>query len=266
MIGENSCEEKEGVPNFTTAELFPKRTRYCFVAVVWNEGERIRRQLRKMAKLASLADIIVADGASDDGALDVELLNNCGVRAHIVTPERGLSTALRMAFFYSLEEGYEGVVTVDGNGKDGVKSLPDFLGRLDAGVDLVQGSRFVPGGEHKHTPADRMFGIRFIVRPMVRVRSGFDFTDPTNGFRALSRKLLTSEGISPLRSSFVHFNLQLYLVCEAARQGFRVEEIPVSRVYPTDGSVPTKITKLRTKLRFFKELFLVLLGRYRVRQ
>ena len=262
-VGSSGAEE---IPKYSIFESHPRRTLYCVAVVVWNEGERIRRQLGEMAPNATLADIVVADGASDDGSLDEDFLERNGVRSHLVTEERGLGTALRMAFSYALSEGYDGVVTVDGNGKDGVGALPNFLERLDKGGDLVQGSRFIDGGRHESTPFDRLFGIRFIVRPAVRIRSGFRYTDPTNGFRALSRRLLSSGEILPLRKDFVHFNLQLYLICEAARRGFKVEEVPVSRVYPADGSVPTKITSLRSRLRFFKELLLVFLGSYQVNQ
>jgi hypothetical protein len=43
-----------------------------------------------------------------------------------------------------------------------------------------------------------------------------------------------------------------------------MKEIPVRRVYPSDGSVPTKITRLRTKLLFVRELLLAVMKRYDV--
>ncbi len=158
-------ENQPGTPSFEVREYSSRETDYCFVVVVWNEGERIREQLRRMERRAALADIIIADGASDDGSLDEQLLRGCRVRAHLITRERGLSTALRMAFSFALDDGYGGVVTVDGNGKDGVESLPLFLDRLEHGYDLIQGSHFLPGGGHRATPFERMLGIRCIVRP-----------------------------------------------------------------------------------------------------
>ncbi|MEZ5392932.1 MAG: hypothetical protein R2724_08660 [Bryobacterales bacterium] len=94
---------------------------------------------------AHLADIIIADGDSSDGSTEEGFLRSCGVRTLLVTRERGLGTALRMGFDYALAQGYEGVVTVDGNGKDGVGAIPEFLRLLDQGYDFIQGSRFVRG-------------------------------------------------------------------------------------------------------------------------
>ena len=34
---------------------------------------------------------------------------------------------MRMAFAWALSEGYEGVVVVDGNGKDSIERIPNFI-------------------------------------------------------------------------------------------------------------------------------------------
>jgi dolichol-phosphate mannosyltransferase len=215
-----------------------------------------------MRSLAPVADIVIADGRSTDGAVEPEFLKASGVRTLLTTDERGLGTATRMGLGYALTEAYQGVVTIDGNGKDGVEALPEFLAELDQGFDLVQGSRFMPGGLHKNTPWNRRVGIKCAVIPLLIFGCGRRYTDPTNAFRAMSRRFLMDQRVQPLRHIFIHFNLQLYLVCRAARLGFRVKEIPVQRVYPGDGTVPTKIHGWRPQYRFFKELLVVVSGGY----
>ena len=146
----------------------------------------------------------------------------------------------------------------DGNGKDEVEKLPDFLSALDEGYDLVQGSRFSRGGYHKNTPINRYIGVRFIFSPVLSLASRRFISDPTNAFRAISRKFLLDKRVLPFRQEFVRFNLQLYIVYRAASLGFNFKEIPVSRIYPDDGSVPTKIhgkTVLISVLEMFKVAF-----------
>ena len=64
-----------------------------------------------------------------------------------------LSAQLRMGYAYALDQGYEGVVTIDGNGKDSVEAIPLFVEALDEGIDYAQASRFVTGGRAvKHAP------------------------------------------------------------------------------------------------------------------
>lgn len=249
-------------PVFEIKELFPKRTRFCIAVTVWNEGERLAAQLVRMQPYAPLADIVIADWRSTDGSTNPDQLRHNGVRALLTTDEGGLGTAVRMAVAYAIEQGYEGILTVDGNGKDGVDAIPCFLERLEAGFDFVQGSRYIAGGIHANTPRSRHLAIRLLVSPSLSLASRRYISDPTNGFRAMSRTYLTHPALQPVRAVFVRFNLQLYLVRRAIPLGCHFVEIPVRRVYPSSGSPPTKITHLSTKLLFFWELLRTLAGSY----
>ncbi len=252
-------------PSSTALEFFPRKTRYCYVIVVWNEGERLRNQLARMQPLAGAADIVIAEKRSTDGSTEPAFLQSMGVRTLLTTDERGLCTATRMAIAYAMEQGYEAVITCDGNGKDGVEALPRFIEALENGYDLIQGSRFMPGGEHKNTPLERYIGVRYVVAPVLSL-CGFWYTDPTNAFRAISMRFLKDPRVQPVRHVFVRFNLQHYLNYRAAQLGFKVTEIPVRRLYPEDGTVPTKITSWRIKAAFLKELFATIAGCYNPRQ
>jgi len=248
-------------PVYETHEFAPRRTRYCIVVVIWNEGDRIRNQLRRMQKNADLADIIIADGRSTDGSTDPAFLKEMGVRTLLITDERGLSTATRMGLAYAMGQGYEGVITVDGNGKDGVEAVPTFIANLDEGYDMIQGSRFMKGGVHKNTPLERYVGVRYVIAPLVAL-GGFWYTDPTNAFRAMSMRFLKDERVQPVRRVFVDFNIHHYVIYRAAKLKFRVKEIPVVRVYPDDGSIPTKIISWRRKAQIVTELIHTVLGHY----
>jgi dolichol-phosphate mannosyltransferase len=253
------------VPLHEIAVFAPKRTKYCFIPIVYNEGPRFITQLERMSKNASLADIIVAERRSTDGSTDPELLKRCGVRALLTTDEPGGAAAIRMGFAYALKEGYNGVVLIDGNGKDGVEAIPQYLQKLDEGYDFIQGSRFMPGGVEKNTPLMRRIGIRIIMVPLVWLGCGFWYSDPTNGFRGYSERFLRDPRVEPLRNCFVHFNVQYYLSVMAPALRFRVVEIPVERVYPDDGTIPTKVVGLRRNALAFWEMVLTVARHYRPR-
>ena len=250
------------VPKTEVYEFSEKQNKYCFITVIFNEGERIKKQLPEMAKHSEQVDLIIADGRSTDGSTDHDFLKQNNVRALLVTDERGLCTATRMAIAYALEQGYEGIVTVDGNGKDDVSALPRFIDLLEQSYDLIQGSRFLKGGEHRNTPLERYLGVRFVMSPCISLGSGYWYTDVTNAFRACSAKYLLDPRVQPLRKIFVRFNLQLYLDYRAAKLKLKVTEIPVKRVYPDDGTIPTKIVKFRTKLLNVWEMILTSIGYY----
>ena len=64
---------------------------------------------------------------------------------HKTGPGR-MKPQLRLVFAYGLLEGYEGIINVDGNDKDGVEAIPRYADLLDQGYDCVLGSRFTAGG------------------------------------------------------------------------------------------------------------------------
>lgn len=249
-------------PLYQIRTFFPRRTRYCVCVTVLNEGDRIQSQLSRMKESAHLADIIIADGGSTDGSVDPRFLEESKVRALLITGESGLSTATRMALAFAMDQGYEGVITIDGNGKDGVEAIPQFLEALDQGVDLAQSSRFMKGGFHKNTPFDRYVGIKFILPLVFWLGCGYGYTDASNAFRAMSMRFLKDARVQPIRRVFVRFNLQHYVVYRAAKLGFRVKEIPVRRVYPDDDSVPTKVLGWKLKFMYLLEAAGTVTGKF----
>ena len=120
---------------------------YALVIPVINEGERIRNQLLSVQSLQLPVDVVIADGGSTDGSLDADFLATVGVRALLTKTGPGrLSSQLRMAYAWCIRNGYQGIVTVGGNGKDGVDAVVQMLEKLEQGYDYVQGSRYLAGG------------------------------------------------------------------------------------------------------------------------
>lgn len=263
-----SCNSVDGVPAYEIIEFTPKRNTYLVCVFVINEGERVRDQLRTMQQYADRLDIVVADGGSTDGSLEPEFLESVGVHALLTKTGSGkLSAQMRMAFHYALQNGYAGVVTVDGNGKDGVDALPRFIAKLTEGYDHVQGSRYVPGGHHENTPLSRHLALKLIHAPLISAASGVTQTDTTNGFRAYSAKLLSDPQIAVFRDVFQTYELHYHLAIESARLSqFKTVEIPVSRVYPKAGKTPTKISPVRGNARVLRILFDAVRGRFRLEE
>ena len=231
---------------------------------VINEAERIGSLLRRMTALqiAGLADILIVDGGSTDGSLAPALLRDSGVRGLLTKTGPGkLSAQLRCAYAFALDQGYEGIVTIDGNDKDDPEAIPRFIDALAAGIDFVQASRFIPGGIAENTPKSRELAIRWIHAPVLSLFSGFRWTDTTQGFRAYSRRMLLDVDVSPFRDVFVSYELLAYLSCKVPKLGYRCLELPTTRRYP-QGAVPTKITGIKGNLAVLKVLLRACLGGY----
>ena len=251
------------VPQYDIYEFRPRRTRYAVLIPVINEGDRLLNQLLRMEFLTEVSDTIVGDGGSTDTSGDPAVLRQFTARTLLVKRGPGkLSAQLRMLLDYAVNQGYEGFVLIDGNGKDGVEAIPSFLKALDDGYDYVQGSRYIKGGVERNTPWDRKLGSLLFHVPLISLAAGFRYTDTTNGFRALSRRAILDPRVQPFRDVFDTYNLHYYLSVRIPRLGFRVTELPVRREYPGHGPVPSKIGSLSAKLQIMRLVILAILGRY----
>lgn len=248
------------IPSYEVTEIKPKMAKYCVCIPVINEGERILGQLERIKPFIDRVDVLLLDGGSTDGSTDIEKLKACGVRALLVKTGAGkLSAQLRMGYAYALEQGYEGTITVDGNGKDNVDAIPSFIKALEEGWDMVQGSRYVPGGQAINTPKIRHYAVKLIHVPVVSKVAGFKYTDTTNGYRAYSNRYLLDSRVQPFREVFNTYELLAYLSVRAPQLGLKTKEIPVTRAYPKTGKTPTKISFIRGNydlLRILKDLIL----------
>lgn len=224
---------------YRVLQFFPKKTRYCLGVPVINEGEKIKKQLKNMKQYSKIVDIIIFDGGSTDGSVAPKLLKSMGVRGLITSPS-GQSRQLRAGLAFALKQGYDGVITIDGNGKDAVSSIPEFIKALDEGYDFVQGSRFIRGGHHENTPLERLLIARLFISPLLSLSAGYWYTDTPNAFRAYSSRYLLHPKVLPFRSIFSRYELLFYLTIRANRLGLKTKELPVTRNYPK-GMVPTKI-------------------------
>jgi dolichol-phosphate mannosyltransferase len=255
----------EQVPDYQVLFWLGRHRPACVIIPVINEGPRIARLLEKMSALSipALADVLVVDGGSTDGSLQRQALEARGVRGLLVKTGPGrLSAQLRCAYAFALQQGYDAIVTIDGNDKDDPAAIPHFLERLAQGDDFVQGSRFVPGGVAENTPWLRTLAIRYVHAPLLSWASGFRWTDTTQGFRAYRARVLQDPRVAPFRDVFMGYELLAYLSYRVPRLGYRCAEIPTARRYPQHGPLPSKIRGWSAYLKLLRTLFDACTGRF----
>lgn len=255
----------KGVPDYTVQAFAEKRSDYCLLIPIINEGTRILTELEraKQGAVEGLCDIILCDGGSTDGSMEEEKLIKRGVNTLLTKTGPGKQGAqLRMGIHYALERGYQGIMTIDGNNKDSIESVPLFIEKLEESYDLIQGSRFIAGGKAVNTPLSRYFAVRLIHAPVISLAARQWFTDTTNAYRGYSRKYLTHPKVQPLRDVFVGYELLAYLSVRATQLGLKACEVPVERVYPKNEPTPTKIKGFKGNSNLLKILFAAFRGKY----
>jgi len=251
------------VPSFVATVFDQPRHRYALVIPVINEGDRIREQLKRIRNADLSVDVIIADGGSIDNSLDPAFLREQSVSAVLIkTGEGRLSAQLRMAYAWCIRSGYAGIVTIDGNGKDGVGAVSKMVNMLDLGYDYVQGSRYLPGGKAENTPLQRTLANRLIHAPLLSVAGRNWYTDTTNGFRAYSARYLLDPRVLPFRAIFQSYELLFYLTVRAGQIGMKIGQVPVTRTYPRNERIPTKIDSLSKKIDVLRQTFDAARGRF----
>lgn len=252
------------IPAFECRELLPRQQKYALVIPVINEGQRIQRQLALINDAGFAVDVIIADGGSTDGSLSESILSETNVNTVLTIKSTGrLSSQLRMAYSWCLEKGYEGIITVDGNGKDDMSGIPRFIDKLEQGFDYVQGSRYQNNGVAENTPLERTLANRLIHAPLLSIAAYRRYTDTTNGFRAYSAKYLLDADVAPFRDEFSNYELLFYLTIRASQLGYNTCEVPVTRRYPGKGiETPTKIGGFAGKLDMLLQTMKVACGSY----
>lgn len=256
---------RPGVPDYDVAEFAPRGSDYTLLIPIINEGARILTELGRAQKAGvdKLCDIILCDGGSTDGSTRHGALQLYGVNTLLTKTGPGKQGAqLRMGLAFALDRGYKGILTIDGNNKDSIEDVPSFIEKLREGYDLVQGSRFLKGGQAVNTPPMRYAAVRLIHAPIISLAARQWFTDTTNAYRAYSREYLTHPAVKPLRDVFMGYELLAYLSVRATQLGLKACEVPVSRVYPATGQTPTKIKGMRGNTDLLKILFAAAMGKY----
>jgi dolichol-phosphate mannosyltransferase len=198
-----------------------------------------------LARVALVRDWIDEVVVVDDGSTDASLAE---VAASGVAPtvlrhgnRRGLGESFRTAYRHVLARSHEVFAVMAGNGKDDPRELPRVLGPVfDGRADYVQGSRFHPGGRSERLPIHRWLAIHGFTRA-ISLAFGQPLTDCSNGYRAYRTRLLTDPRIDwEAAWQGSSYQVEIYLLLKAIALGYRVTEVPVSKIYPADGKPYSK--------------------------
>lgn len=196
--------------------------RWLAALPVYNEALTVHSVLDEVAKYAPHI-LVVNDGSTDETRQRLSERSDIAVIDH--AQNRGYGAALKSAFRFAIDEGYEFVVTLDCDGQHQPKRIPRFISACK-NADIVSGSRYLKDYEgDSAAPAQRMFINKQITRQL-NDRFGLQLTDAFCGFKAYRTSTLAMLDIHD-----DGYAMPLELWTQAAMQNFRVIEIPVPRLY-----------------------------------
>jgi glycosyltransferase involved in cell wall biosynthesis len=198
---------------------------------VHNEHETIGRVIEHVLDVAGdrLGLLVVADDASADGSGKIA----AGYTDHVVRLARnggnGTATCAALRHILAKGAGIEHVIRIDGDGQHDPALLPDVIGKLETGADIVVCSRFHPRSDMTHVPLDRKF-LNASAALWMRTVTRWPLTDARSGFLGFRWSLLRPV-VGALRTE--RYGIPMELLLRAWRQdpSARYAEIPHPAMY-----------------------------------
>lgn len=191
----------------------PPPLKLSVVIPTWNEAGNIGHVL---SQLARFDDIVIVDGMSEDGTVELARAIRPDVRV-VERKPRGKGDALRAGF-----EAATGdiIVMMDADGSMDPREVEVFVSMINIGFDLVKGSRLAVGGGSHDLTFIRWAGNRALCS-MANHLFHTAWTDLCYGYLAfrrdcLPRLALTADG----------FEIESQILANAALAGLRVAEVP----------------------------------------
>ncbi len=174
------------------------------------------------------ADVLVVDDASTDGTRQI-VADRAGSTPQLRLAERDAKTGLGDAYLYAfriaLAEGYDAVVEIDADLSHDPSVLPIMLEVAARGIDLVIGSRYVPGGSVIGWPRRRTWLSRWGNR-YAAIALGLAINDATAGYRVYRTDTLRRIGLDGVQSD--GYGFQIEMTYRTVRAGLSVVEIPIA--------------------------------------
>ena len=200
---------------------------------VLNESRNIGSLLKKIKsfldKLNITYEIIIVDGGSKDGTVEIASRNSDKV---IIQKESGFANALHEGF--KAAQG-ETLLTLDAD----LSHPPDFIPKMLEKIkeaEIVVASRYTPGGN-----AEMAF-LRYMLSRLANLFFQYGLSLPlrdiTSGFRAYQRKVIDS-----IETQAKDFAILPEILIEAYAKGWQIREIPFHYAARRSGRSHLKMFK-----------------------
>ena len=201
--------------------------RALVITPTYNERENLHAFLDALFAVAPEVDVLVVDDHSPDGTgelADEVARRDPRVRVRHRAGKLGLGTAYLEGFQWALAQGYDIVFEMDTDLSHDPRYVPEFIRAIEAGADVVIGSRNIPGGGVEGWGPGRHLvskGGSVYARTIL----GLDVRDLTSGYKAFTREALERIDLGGVRSN--GYSFQIELTYRAALRGLRVAEVPI---------------------------------------
>jgi glycosyltransferase involved in cell wall biosynthesis len=198
----------------------------------YNEGENIDKTIQDLAKLyGSTIDVLVVVDFEEDTTIEYfNRIDQIPKTFRIVVQNYGAGPANAIRFGIDTADT-ECVVVMMADGSDDIRAIQELSNLVSRGVAVACASRYMSGGQQIGGPRFKKFLSKTAGKILYSL-AGVGTHDPTNSFKAYSKRMLQQVGIES-RSGF---EIGIELVSKAHRLRLPVAEIPTIWLDRRNGS------------------------------
>ena len=201
----------------------------------YNEIDNLPRLVEEIFHYAPGADLLVIDDNSPDGT--GQWVDRCAAedpRVHCLHREGklGLGSATIAGMKHAIQHGYKQMLNMDADFSHHPRYLPDLLAGVEP-VDVMIGSRYVPGGGVEGWPVSRRLMSR-AVNFYARWLLGLWPKDCSGAYRCYRTEALARIDFDRVRSR--GYSFQEEILWHLKRSGARFGETPIVFADRTRGT------------------------------
>lgn len=204
------------LPSAPRLELAGRRIQWPTVTAViptLNEADNLRWL---MPRLTAVDEIVIVDGQSTDGTVEVALAIRPDAKI-IIEPPTGKGAAMRTGMAAAT---CDLIIMLDADGSMDPAEFDSFLALLCRGYDLVKGTRYGCGGGSDDLTGLRSLGNRMLTK-LANLLYGQHWSDLCYGYVAMRR-----DAVERLCLQSTGFEIETEMCVNAVRAGLRIAEVP----------------------------------------
>ena len=204
------------------------------------EEEKIREIVTAIFSYCS--NVIVIDDGSHDRTTEEAISAGAKVLQH--TTNYGKGIALHTGFTYAQRNGFDFIITMDGDGQHSPKDIPKLINAYkDSDAPVIIGTRM---HDSKSMPVIRRLTNHFMSWMLSRMMNQV-VPDTQCGYRLYATNVLTKK---PLLSR--RFATESEILLNLSSNRVKIGSVPITVIYRNEKS---KISAIRDTFRFITMLF-----------
>lgn len=209
----------------------------CVIIPTYNEAKIIGKLIRQI-RTQDLSVIVIDDGSQDNTR---QIAQDSGATVLRNEINEGKGVSLVKGFYYALNNDFDAVITMDGDGQHEVSDLPYFM-RLAkySNSGILIGNRM---SRPKSMPYLRLMTNKFMSWLISKIAKQ-EIPDTQCGFRLIKKEILQKLELRARK-----YEIESEVLIKASRLGFKIESIPIKTIYMGEKS---RINPFIDTLRFIK--------------